>query len=368
MATVQKLSPKALAAWEKFRERVARMGGEVVEPTWRGATVKHLVRCPEGHTGHAVPHTLRHRRRLCLECPLFASTAAWKKFQKHVGEMGGEVLDAEWRGNRQKYSVKCSEGHVNQIWPIGLYEGRDICTWCTGMSPDLAWMKFKARVKQLGGVVVEEAWKGKDEPHACLCQEGHRCAPRPGHLRRGVGLCRTCAGSDPRVAEAAFRARVEALGGEVLEPKWLGNGKPHRIRCREGHECTPSPTSVQRGNGICRLCAGHKWDVFYVVVDEISGTLKFGITSGDPRPRLGIHARDGFDRVVRLYEGLPGDLAPRLERAVRAALRDAREAPVRGREYFPARALGLVLDVVDGWTAPPSLPEGPEQLRLDFAA
>ncbi|WP_435595893.1 hypothetical protein [Streptomyces albogriseolus] len=108
--------------------------------------------------------------------------------------------------------------------------------------------------------------------------------------------------------------------------------------------------------------------MFYVVVDEISGTLKFGITSGDPRPRLGIHARDGFDRVVRLYEGLPGDLAPRLERAVRAALRDAREAPVRGREYFPARALGLVLDVVDGWTAPPSLPEGPEQLRLDFAA
>jgi hypothetical protein len=116
------------------------------------------------------------------------------------------------------------------------------------------------------------------------------------------------------------------------------------------------------------MCAGKTWDVFYVVIDEVHDTVKFGITSGDPRPRLGIHARNGFDSVVRLIECLPGDLALRLERAVRAALRDAREAPVRGREYFPARVLGLVLDVVDGWTAS-SVPVGePEQLTLDVAA
>ncbi|MEU1919326.1 hypothetical protein ABZ742_04035 [Streptomyces albogriseolus] len=108
--------------------------------------------------------------------------------------------------------------------------------------------------------------------------------------------------------------------------------------------------------------------MFYVVVDEISDIVKFGITSGDPRARLGIHARNGFDSVVRLLEGLPGDMAPRLERAVLAALRDAREAPVRGREYFPARVLGLVLDLVDGWTASPGSAEEPEQLALDIAA
>lgn len=368
MTTVQKLTPKAQAAWDKFRARVAQMGGEVVEPTWRGATVKHQVTCPEGHAGHAIPHLVPRRLRLCQECPLPVSITAWDRFQKRVGEMGGEVLDAEWRGNRQKYSVKCSEGHVNQIWPIGLFEGRDICTWCTGMSPELAWEKFKSSVEQLGGVVLAEAWKGKDAPHACLCSKGHQCAPRPGYLRKGGGLCRTCAGSDPRAAEAAFRARVKELGGEVLEPTWLGNGNPHRVRCSKGHECTPAPSSVQQGNGICRVCTGKEWDVFYVVVDEISDIVKFGITSGDPRARLGIHARNGFDSVVRLLEGLPGDMAPRLERAVLAALRDAREAPVRGREYFPARVLGLVLDLVDGWTASPGSAEEPEQLALDIAA
>jgi hypothetical protein len=106
-----------------------------------------------------------------------------------------------------------------------------------------------------------------------------------------------------------------------------------------------------QGQGLCWRCKGSEPNVFYVVVDDLNDIVKFGITSGDPRPRLAFHARDGFDQVIRLAEGLPNDLAPRLERVVLAALRDAREAPVRGREYFPARVLALVLDLVDGWTA-----------------
>ncbi|WP_159393653.1 GIY-YIG nuclease family protein [Streptomyces albus] len=108
--------------------------------------------------------------------------------------------------------------------------------------------------------------------------------------------------------------------------------------------------------------------MFYVVTDKDANTVKFGVTSGDPRPRLKNHARDGFNTIVRLIKGLPGDQAPRLERAVLGALRDAREAPIRGREYFPGRALGLVLDVVDGWTASPAPVKEPEQLGLDIAA
>jgi hypothetical protein len=108
---------------------------------------------------------------------------------------------------------------------------------------------------------------------------------------------------------------------------------------------------VQQGRGVCRFCAGRAWDVFYVVADDSNEIVKFGITSGDPRPRFRQHSRDGFDRVIRLVESLPADVAPRLERAVLAALRDAREVPVRGTEYFPTRTLALILALVDGWTA-----------------
>lgn len=117
------------------------------------------------------------------------------------------------------------------------------------------------------------------------------------------------------------------------------------------------------------MCAGKEWNVFYVVADDANGVVKFGITSGDPRPRLYRHARDGFVRVIRLLESLPDDVAPRLERAVLAALRNACEEPVRGLEYFPSRVLGLVLNMVDGWTeAPPVQVSEPVQLALDIAA
>jgi len=340
--------PKAAEA--AFRARLAEVGATLVEPEWRGAIVRHQAKCSAGHTCYPIPHMLRHNR-VCTKCPQPVSVEAWGKFRKRVEELGGEVLDQEWRGSRQTYSVRCSEGHLSQIWPIGLHRGRGFCGSCTDRSSQRTWERFKVHVEQLGGVVLEEAWKGNNETHACLCAEGHQCAPRPAHVLKGIGICRVCARRDPRAAEVAFRARVKELGGEVLEPAWLGSAKPHRVRCPEGHEGAPLPSGVQGGGGICRVCAGKAWDVFYVVADEINDTVKFGITSGNPRRRLGAHARDGFDSVIRLVEGLPGDLAPRLERAVLAALRDAREEPVRGREYFPARVLGLVLDVVDGWTA-----------------
>ncbi|MBL0777355.1 hypothetical protein G6541_08340 [Streptomyces albidoflavus] len=50
---------------------------------------------------------------------------------------------------------------------------------------------------------------------------------------------------------------------------------------------------------------------------------------------------------MRVHTGLPADVAPALERMILAALRDAREVPVRGKEYFSGRALPLVLDLVD---------------------
>lgn len=336
------------AAEAAFRARLAEVGATLIEPEWRGAIARHEAKCAAGHTCYPIPHMLR-QNRVCTKCPIPASVAAREKFWKRVEELGGEVLDTEWRGNRQAYAVRCSAGHVVRTWPIGLDRGRGICGSCTDRSPQATWEKFKARVEQLGGVVLEEAWKGNNEPHACLCPEGHQCSPRPGHVLQGIGICRACAGRDPRAAESAFRARVAELGGEVLEPTWLGSREPHRVRCSAGHASSPTPNRVQGGDGICRMCAGKLWDVFYVVADEINDTVKFGITSGNPRRRLATHARDGFDSVVRLIEDMPGDLAPRLERAVLAALRDAREMPIRGREYFSARVLGLVLDVVDGW-------------------
>lgn len=166
--------------------------------------------------------------------------------------------------------------------------------------------------------LLEDGYLGGKTPHRVRCARGHLTTPRPGNVIRRQSVCGTCRAlaarrqrSDAVAAEATFRAAVEAQGAQLISP-YRGRKKRHE-------------------------------DDFDVV--------KFGITSGDPRPRLSVHARDGFDRVVRLLEGLPGDTAPVLERTILAALRDAREKPARGREYFPTRVLPLVLDLVDNHPA-----------------
>jgi len=277
------------------------------------------------------------------------SQRAWDAFQARVTELGGEVLADAWLGSSAPHRVRCAVGHERLVRPNCVQQGRGICHVCAGNDPRAAWDKFRARVAELGGVVLEETWLGNNTYHRVRCAAGHECSPRPTSVRGGGGLCRTCVGQDPRAAEATFRARVAELGGVVLEAKWLGSLTPHRVRCAAGHEGRPQPNHVMEGTGICRVCARQVWDVFYVVHDDDADHIKFGITSGDPRPRLREHARGGFTAVIRILEDLPGTTAPDMERLAISTLRLAGETPVRGREYYAANVLPVVLDVVDNY-------------------
>jgi hypothetical protein len=124
---------------------------------------------------------------------------------------------------------------------------------------------------------------------------------------------------------------------------------PVLCMCRNGHLCSPTPNNIQRGQGACAACAGKVWDVFYVVANPTTGHVKFGITSGDPGGRLGVHRGAGYTETVRSLPGVADAAA--LERHVIATLRDARVLAVRGREYFDVSALPVVLDIVDSWTS-----------------
>ncbi len=115
----------------------------------------------------------------------------------------------------------------------------------------------------------------------------------------------------------------------------------------------PAPTNVRQGHGICRFCAGSDWDAFYIVTG--SGIVKFGITTGNGRHRLAVHAAKGFAEVVHLATGLSGTVALDTENAVKAALAVAGEKPIQGREYFDISCLGLILDVASSWLTPANL-------------
>lgn len=347
METERPRTAVSLRSERAFRARIAELGGTVLEPKWLGVDRPHRVLCVAGHEGAPRPSDVRQGDGICKTCAGTDPRAAEAAFRARVDELGGSVLEPTWLGAAVPHRVRCAVGHEGQPRPNDVRKGKGICRTCAGQDPATAERAFRARVAELGGTVLEPIWLGVSARHRVRCAAGHEGKPKPNDVQQGRGICRACAGKDPVAAEEAFRARVVELGGVVLESTWLGKDVPHRVRCAAGHEGGARPGNVRQGEGICRTCSGKVWNAFYVVADDINDHLKFGITSGDPRPRLQDHERDGFDRVVRLLTDLPEGVAHALERSVLATLRLAGEQPVRGREYFDMRAMATVLDVVD---------------------
>ena len=155
--------------------------------------------------------------------------------------------------------------------------------------------------------------------------------------------------ASPQQAWENFRRRVAELGGEVLEPAWLGARKLHRVRCSAGHECRPRPSHVQEGVGICQVCAWSEQDALYVTRNPATGCVKFGITNRDGRLRLRVHRTHGYTEILRLETGLPKGLAALAEQKIKLALQMAGAEPVRGREYFGGEHLALIFNEIDNW-------------------
>jgi hypothetical protein len=214
----------------------------------------------------------------------------------------------------------------------------------------IAWLRFHKQVCAQGGIVLEDKWLGKGNGHRILCKEGHLSAPRPGDVREGAGICRSCAGKDPKDSRRKFEKRLDALGFKQLDTEWIDSRTPFRVQCPEGHEVSPRPGNVLNGTYPCHVCSKKsRWDVFYIVLTEDRSQFKFGITSDSGKRRLGDHRRAGYPIVRTLFTGLSENTALGLEREVKETLKLAQETPLYGREYYSGDLLGIVLDVVENY-------------------
>lgn len=277
------------------------------------------------------------------------SGKARRLFYERVVELGGHVVEPAWKGLREPHRVVCAEGHEVTPSPISVVRGRGICRVCARKDPHSAERAFLERIIELGGRVIETEWLGCMAPHRVLCKEGHECRTRPNGVQQRHGFCRTCAGNDTVVAEMAFRQRVAELGGRIVEPEWRGTHQPHRVICSSGHLTRPRPSDVLKGHGPCSSCSHRNGsaDVFYVVSNSSLNRTKLGVTFGDAKHRLRSHRRAGYQSVIRKITAMAD--AADLERTVLATLRLAEIAPIQGREYYDISALPVILDVADHW-------------------
>ncbi|MER6884046.1 hypothetical protein [Streptomyces althioticus] len=347
--TPRKLSPRSQAALGRFLARLDELGATLLEDRWLGVSKPHRVRCADGHESTPRPADVARGVGICRACAGQDPKAAEAEFLARLAELGATLLEPGWLGSKKRHRVRCAQGHDCNPWPSSISRGRGVCRTCARSDTGTAEAAFRARLAELDATLLEDRWLGAGKPHRVRCPEGHIWSPRPKNLHKEGSGCRGCAGRDPKVAEAEFRARLAQLGATLLEPTWLGTSTPHRARCAQGHDCAPRPSGVRSGEGICATCAGKVWDVLYVIADEWGELVKVGITSGDPRPRLARHRRDlGLGQVVRLITGLPDGVAREIERQVLAELEAAGVWPVWGKEtFYGPRALNRMLDLID---------------------
>lgn len=330
-----------------FKRRLEALGATLLELEWLGKDKPHRIRCAAGHEGTTSPGNVRQGKGVCRICVGLDSETAALNFRVSLKKLGATLIDTEWKGNQKRYRAICVNGHECLPMPNGVQQGRGICRICARTDPATAEAAFKAKLREIGATLIEPTWLGVMKPHQVLCAKGHQCKPRPNSLSNGSGICITCSGNDPAIAEHNFRQRLQELGVTLIEPNYLGKDKPHRAVCSVGHECAPRPSGLRDGEGACAVCAGKKWDAFYVVVNEKIRRLKFGVTSNGGKKRLRTHAKNGYNKIIKFITPMPDMAAVEMEEAVKAVLRLAKEKPVHGTEYFDISVLALVLDIVD---------------------
>src|SRR4051812_21546481 len=123
------------AAWELFRNLVKELHGEVLETRWRGSAERHRVRCAYGHESSPTPGNVRRRRSFCPTCVGQDSEAAWQFFRDRVEELGAELLEHHWLGSSVRHRIRCAEGHETTTHPGNVRQGGGICALCADTAP-----------------------------------------------------------------------------------------------------------------------------------------------------------------------------------------------------------------------------------------
>lgn len=347
---------------------VEAKGGRVEEEKWLGSHVRHRIRCHNGHL-HEIFGDNALRQGLCADenaSGKYVPGAAFAEFKAGLAALGARLANSnqQWLGPNVPYDVICVNGHLGHPHPSTVQQGKAGICWKCGQEKIarintakgvVQLEKFRTDLAELGTTLspAEKLWRGSTAAYLATCARSHECYPTPNRLQQGRGIqCWDCSVITwcqhhpwSQRAEAEFRAWLADHDAELLEP-WHGVMKNHLVQCKRPQHLAHGvkPNNVQGGQGICRLCAWEDMDVFYVLTGPKG--LKFGITSGDPRPRLRDHQRDGYCAVIHwLSTGLDQGVPIGLETDIKQVLRKEGFVPVEGDEHFGADALGRVLGI-----------------------
>jgi len=332
-------SRRSLDAERRFLEEVAAGEFTLAEgAAYKNSKTPVSLVCAHDHRSARRPSDL-HQGQGCLACAGKDPASAKAAFLASVDALGAQLAEgASYVNGSTPVRLICAKGHACSPWPASVQRGRGICLTCAGMNPLAARASFLMAVAAQGGTLVEGAvYVNTHTPVQLICAKGHRCSPSPTSVRQGGGVCRACAGQDPILAEFEFLAALDAFGARLAKGAvYVDSTKPIKVICAKGHKCSPRPSGVQRGRGICLTCAGMDpaatKEAFLAEVAACGATLAEGsnyVKSGTPVKLICAHGH--------LYSRRPNDL----QQGKRTCLACAGRDPAVAEASFLAAVAGF---------------------------
>ena len=211
-------------------------------------------RCAEGHEWQARAPVIQ-KGSWCPTCAFEARCGdtmarVFARVQAMARERGGLCLSTEYVNSHTHLRFRCAEGHE---WPSSAsnISSGYWCPRCAGRALTIEDMRELARAR--GGRCLSRRYRGDLIPLRWRCAEGHEWEACQGNVRRGT-WCPHCAGNAPKTI-TDVQALAAGHGGVCLSTTIKSNIYPLRLRCRVGHEFRSNAASLQQGKWCprCRL-------------------------------------------------------------------------------------------------------------------
>jgi len=175
----------------------------------------------------------------------------YKEVLEVANKFGWTVISKKYERNTTKMFFRCPHGHIRQIEPVR-FKAKQQCAACSKNCPIIAELNFRLRIKNLGAKVIG-SYINIETKVECICINKHKCFADPKHVNSGRGICAKCSNNCPIESKENFYKNIEFLEGKVIG-EYIGSNSKVLCVCKNGHICTPTPTSIQQGRTMCLKC------------------------------------------------------------------------------------------------------------------
>lgn len=249
-----------LKKWKELCHMLDIKGWKIISTKYVDSKTNMTVICPKGHIRERVPSSIRNPRNKngCGVCSGRCPKEAERKFRENAKRLGVTVIGNYTYANVPVHCL-CINKHEWLVAPSSLEVAEGTCRKCQHNVSKEAEREFVEAVKEQGGRVVGTYVRGTDAVD-CICINNHACSPRPTNIQQGQGICNKCADRCVIQAEAKFLKRASELGLTVVGKYIKARGYVSCI-CDKGHNCKVRPDSIDRSYP-CRTCSKERIESF----------------------------------------------------------------------------------------------------------